>query len=158
MHSIYVIASPFWGEGPGAQNLTVANNAVSNSGNYVQDPTVPNSVLGAITVAAEDDTAFTIASAAPLHQNLIFSDNLIQNTPGPGFLISTANNVILQRNHLMNTNQSSAFIASYGTATSAGSIVITQASNAFFRANELSGSSGPISIDTETTSGITVLP
>jgi hypothetical protein len=28
MHSIYVISSPFWGEGPGAQNLIVVNNKV----------------------------------------------------------------------------------------------------------------------------------
>lgn len=157
MHSIYVITSPFWGEGPGAQNLTVANNTISNSGNYVQDPSAPGSVLGAVVVAAEDNKAFTISSSAPLHQNMIFSDNTVQNTPGPGFFISTTNNVILQHNQLANTNQSNAFVATYGTASSKGSIVVTRASNVFFHANKQSGSSGPISIDTHSTSGITAL-
>jgi Right handed beta helix region len=157
MHSIYVISSPFWGEGPGAQNLTIANNKILNAGNYIQDSTNPASVLGAVVVAAEDNTAFTIPSSVPLHQNVIFSDNAVDDAPGPGFFISTTNNVIMRGNRLVNTNQSDAWTATYGTATSAGSIVVTQASNVFFQANQLSGSSGPISIDTDSTSGITGL-
>ena len=158
LHSIYVISSPYWGEGPGAQNLTVANNTISDPGNYIQSTSSSSSVLGAVVVAAEDDAAFTIASPAPLHQNVIFADNTVQDTPGPGFFISTTNNVIMQRNHLDNTNQSGAYVATYGTASSGGSIVVTQASNVFFQANELCGSSGPISVDKDSTSGINGLP
>jgi hypothetical protein len=157
MHSIYVISSPFWGEGPGAQNLTVANNKILNAGNYVQDSANFASVLGAVVVAAEDNTAFTIPSAVPLHQNLIFSDNTIEDVPGPGFFLSTTNNVIMRGNHLVNTNQSNAWTATYGTATSSGSIVLTQASNVFFQGNEFAGSSGPVSVDKDSTSGITGL-
>jgi len=50
-----------------------------------------------------------------------------------------------------------AWTATYGTATSAGSIVVTQASNVFFQGNEFSGSSGPVSVDKDSTSGITGL-
>jgi hypothetical protein len=57
-------------------------------------------------------------------------------------------------NRLVNTNQSDTWTATYGTATSAGSIVVIRASNVFFKTNLLSGSSGPISIDTDSTSGI----
>ncbi len=158
LHSLYVISSPYWGEGPGAQNLTVANNTISNAGNYIQNASSSNSVLGAVVVAAEDNTATTIASPVPLHQNVIFADNTVQDTPGPGFFISTTNNVIMQGNHLDNTNQSAAYVATYGTATSTGSIVVTQASNVFFQANEFRGSSGPISVDEDSTSGINGLP
>lgn len=154
LHSIYVISSPYWGEGPGAQNLTLAHNMISNPGNYVQSTSSSSSVLAAVVVAAEDDTAFTIASPVPLHQNVIFSDNTVRDAPGPGFFISTTNNVIMQNNHLDDTNQSGAYVAIYGTATSAGSIVVTQASNVFFQDNERSGSSGPISIDRDSTTGI----
>jgi membrane-bound ClpP family serine protease len=108
-------------------------------------------------VAAEDDTASTIPSSSPLHQNVIFSGNRVQDTPGPGFFISTTNNVIMRRNRLASTNQSEAYVATYGTASSAGSIVVTHASNVFFQGNELSGSSGPISVDQDSTSGITGL-
>ena len=154
LHSIYVIASPYWGEGPGAQNLIIANNRISNPGNYIQSTSDPASVLGAVIVAAENNQAFTIPSCRPLHQNVIFSGNTVQNAPGPGFFISTTNNVIMSGNQLTNTNQSNSWLGTYGTASSTGSIVVTQASNVFFQANELSGSSGPISIDTDTTSGI----
>ena len=158
LHSIYVISSPYWGEGPGAQNLTVANNTISHPGNYIQNTSSSSSVLGAVVVAAEDDTAFTIASPVPLHQNVIFADNTVRDAPGPGFFISTTNNVIMQRNHMDNTNQSGSYAATYGTATSASSIVVTQASNVFFQGNELCGSAGPISVDMDTTSGINGLP
>jgi hypothetical protein len=157
LHSIYVISSPYWGEGPGAQNLIVANNRICHTGNYIQDSSRPASVLGAVVVAAEDNTAFTVPSSVALHQNVIFSDNTVEDAPGPGFFISTTNNVIMRGNHLVNTNRSDAWTATYGTATSAGSIVVTQASNVFFHANELSGSSGPVSIDADSTSGITGL-
>ena len=157
LHSIYVISSPFWGEGPGAQNLIVANNKILHPGNYIQDTTRPDSVLGAVVVAAEDNTAFTIPSAVAVHQKVIFSDNTVADAPGPGFFISTANNVILRGNHLVNTNQSNSWAGIYGTATSTGSIVVTQASNVFFEGNEFCGSSGPISIDSDSTSGITGL-
>jgi len=157
LHSIYIISSPYWGEGPGAQNLVVANNHVSNPGNYIQNTADPSSVLGAIVVAAENNQAFTIPSWAPLHQNLIFSGNIVEDTPGPGFFISTANNVIMQNNQLANTNQALAWIGTYGTANSAGSIVVTQATNVFFQGNQIEGSSGPVSIDTESTSGISGL-
>jgi Right handed beta helix region len=154
MHSIYVIASPFWGEGPGAQNLIVANNRISNPGNYIQNSSDSGSVLGAVIVAAENNQASTIPSSAPLHQNVIFSDNTVRDCPGPGFFLSTANNVIMRRNLLDNTNQSNTWLGSYGTANSAGSIVVTYSSNIFFQGNELGGSSGPISVDKHTTSGI----
>ena len=88
---------------------------------------------------------------------MIFSDNTVEDVPGPGFFVSTTNNVITRGNHLVNTNQSNAWTATYGTATSAGSIVVTQASNVFFQRNEFSGSSGLVSIDTNSTSGITGL-
>jgi hypothetical protein len=158
MHSIYVISSPFWGEGPGAQNLLVANNKVVTVGNYNENTADPSTVLGAIIVAAENNQAYTIPSWAPLHQNVIFSGNVVEDTPGPGFFISTANNVIMQDNQLVNTNQALSWIGTYGTATSAGSIVVTQATNVFFQGNEIEGTSGPISIDTESTSGISGLP
>ena len=89
---------------------------------------------------------------------MIFSGNTVQDTPGPGFFISAANNVILSHNQLANANQSSSYVGIYGTATSAGSVVVTHASNFFFPANKLSGSSGPVSIDRDSTSGISGLP
>jgi hypothetical protein len=89
---------------------------------------------------------------------VIFSGNTVQDTPGPGFFISTANNVIMSHNQLANTNQSGASVVIYGTANSAGSIVVTHASNVFFQGNRVSGSSGPIAVDKESTSGISGLP
>jgi hypothetical protein len=59
-------------------------------------------------VAAEDNQANTSPSSAPLHQNVILSDNTVQGAPSPGFFISTTNNVIMRRNQLINTNQSNA--------------------------------------------------
>lgn len=153
MHSIYVTASPFWGEGPGAQNLIVANNIISKVGNYIQDASNPATVLGAVVVAAEDNQGSTIPSKAPLHQNLIFSGNTVADCPGPAFFLSTANNVILRENSVEKVNQAHGWLGSYGSANSDGSIVVTEGSN-FFEGNRVSRDSGPISVDKSTTTGI----
>jgi hypothetical protein len=154
MHSIYVIASPFWGEGPGAQNLIVANNTISKVGNYIQDALNPASVLGAVVIAAEDNQAFTVPSQAPLHQNLIFSDNTVADCPGPAFFLSTVNNAILRGNIVEKVNQRHGWLGSYGSANSDGSFVVTHGSNIFFKGNLLSRASGPISVDKSTTTGV----
>ncbi len=154
MHSIYIVNSPFWGEGPGAQNVTIAGNSISNVGNYFQASSLP--ILGAVVVATEDASANTIASPAPLHQNLVFSGNTIQDVPGPGLFVSAANNVIMEGNRLMDTNQVTSPVEMYGTANSNGAIVITGASNGYLHGNQMIGSSGPTSIDSSSTSGIKV--
>ena len=45
-----------------------------------------------------------------------------------------------------------AWTATYDYAASAGSIVVAQASNIFFQGNRVSGSSGPVSVDKDSTS------
>jgi hypothetical protein len=69
--------------------------------------------------------------------------------------LATANNIVLANNQFINTNRSPLENAKIGTASLAGSIVVTQAHNVYIGRNSTQGATtGPVSIDTQSTDGI----
>jgi hypothetical protein len=140
-------------EGPGAQDVVIASNTISEGG--------VNGGPSAIAVSREDHKHShiygNIADNPPVHQNIIFRDNEIKNVPGPGFYISSANNVVLLQNTLNNTN----FRRIKNGWNSAGDlnypIVINDASNILLRGNSIEATPSAINsvfIDNVTTSAI----
>lgn len=146
-----MLLTTFPPEGPGAQNLLIANNQISNSG--------VGGGPGAIIIARQRLVYSDSAHNPPAQQNLIFVDNLIHDVPGPAFYISSANAVALYRNTLRNTNYQTTDNKWNGAGDINSPIVINDASNILLRHNSIHPApevKTPISVDAGTTSGIKI--
>ena len=142
-----LLLTTFPPEGPGAQDVVIANNKISEGG--------LNGGPAAIILSRERMIYSAAAHNPPVHQNLIFKDNLISDVPGPAFYISSANNVVLDGNTLRNTNEQPL----ENKWNSAGDlnfpVVINDASNVLLRHNSISRTH-PIFVDTTTTTGVKI--
>jgi parallel beta-helix repeat protein len=139
-------------EGPGVQNTIFRGNHFSNVGSLRTSPLPPQASSEAVLVAVQGANA---PSPHPVFENLIFDGNTFDDLQGPGLVLSAANDVVLTNNHLVNTNLFRGLVNRFGTANSAGSVVVTQAHNVVFLKNATQGATtGPISIDTTSTAGI----
>jgi hypothetical protein len=160
---IYLVSSTFWGEGAGAQNLLVIGNRVSQPGR--------GGGLAAVVVVREDTAAnpVYVSRFAPgkfppipaIHQNLIFAGNVIEHTPGAGFYISSANNVVLYRNTLIDIVQSPMPNTLNAAPIIDVPVIINDASNILLEGNTFPGwnrGPDPIAVDADTTSGVVLRP
>jgi hypothetical protein len=75
MYALFLTAFP--PEGPGAQNVVIANNNISSGG--------VNGGPGAVIVSRERMVYSAPAHNPPVHQNIIFMDNVVSDVPGPPF-------------------------------------------------------------------------
>jgi len=149
VHNLYITSSTYWGEGAGAQNVIISGNQFSNTGQAgvaLQ--------FGAVAMHIENQSGTDIVTTQPVYQNLIFYNNTFSQEPGPALFLSSANNVIVQGNTINNSNAAGSSPKAYGTASTRGGIVVTDVNNVYLSNNSFSGSSGPVSIDTSSTSGI----
>jgi hypothetical protein len=64
-------------ESPGAQDVVIANNRISDTG--------VGGGPGAIILSRQGMTYAAKANNPPVNQNIVFRDNLISNVPGPAF-------------------------------------------------------------------------
>jgi hypothetical protein len=140
-----LLLTTFPPEGPGAQNLLIAHNQISDSG--------VGGGPGAIIIARQRMVYSALAHNPPAQQNLIFVDNLIHDVPGPAFYISSANAAALYRNTLKNTNHQTTDNKWNGAGDINSPIVINDASNILLLHNTISGGR-PISVDRTTTTGV----
>jgi Right handed beta helix region len=146
-----LLLTTFPPEGPGAQNLLIANNQISDSG--------VGGGPGAIIIARQQLVYSALAHNPPAQQNLIFVDNLIHDVPGPAFYISSANAVTLYRNTLQNTNYQTTDNKWNGAGDINSPIVINDASNILLLHNSIHPApevKTPISVDAGTTTGIKI--
>jgi hypothetical protein len=146
-----LLLTTFPPEGPGAQNLLIANNQISDSG--------VGGGPGAIIIARQRLVYGALAHNPPAQQNLIFVDNLIHDVPGPAFYISSANAVALDRNTLQNTNYQTTDNKWNGAGDVNSPIVINDASNILVLHNSIHPASEvktSISVDAGTTTGIKI--
>jgi Right handed beta helix region len=152
-HGIVIGAAP-GGEGPGVQNVVFRGNQFSNVGSFPTTPFPPNLDVryGALIVAVQGK-ADNVESLIPVHENLIFDANKFSDLRGPGLFISRANNVVVVDNQFNNTNLARMEGTNFGTASLAGSVVVTHAHNVDISKNAMRGA-GPVSIDTTSTDGI----
>jgi hypothetical protein len=131
---IYALASLYWGEGPGAQELVVSNNQFDAADhNYLTG----FFALDILTEAAnfpnfQDEVTGTSVAAPPVNQNIIVADNtLTTDRPQAIVNISSVNNVVLSHNALrLQERQSAAFGDDPGPRQYP--VTIHDASNVFF--------------------------
>lgn len=144
-----ILAGAELGEGPGANNLIISNNTVSGSGELA-------ALFGAIRVVSTPDD--TNVSTVPIDQGIVISNNTVNDSPGPAFLIASAANVSLFGNSISNTNQySSVESQNFGSASSKASTVVYGASQVNLCGTQISGTTtGPLGIDPQSTSGVNV--
>jgi hypothetical protein len=97
----YLLASLYWGEGPGAQELVLSNNQFDAAEhNYLTG----FFALDILTEAAnfpnfQDEVAGTTEAAPPVNQNIIVADNVFTSDHPQAFVnIASVNNVVLTDN------------------------------------------------------------
>ena len=154
-HGIVVGAAP-GSEGPGVQDVVFRANQFSIVGSFPTAPVQPvlDVAYGAVVVAVQG-VRETVDSSTPVHGNLLFDANTFRDLQGPGLFISRANNVVLADNQFVNTNLSRARPGKVGSADLGGSVVVTHAHNLrFLRSATQGATSGPLSVDTQSTDGI----
>jgi hypothetical protein len=98
LKQVYVLASQYWGEGPGAEELSLTGNHFDATGHgYL-------SGFFALDIMAEaadfpnfqDEVAGTTSAAPPINQNIIVANNLFEtSSPQAVINVSSANNVLL---------------------------------------------------------------
>src|SRR5579859_620249 len=126
LKQVYALASQFWGEGPGAQELIVSNNEFDGARHapdfYALDvlaeaPNFPN---------APDEVVGTKSTAPPINQNIVVAGNhFIADKPADLVNISSANNIVFIDN---------TFIDSAGTGPEVGQrpVSVHDALNIFY--------------------------
>jgi hypothetical protein len=115
LKEVYVLASQYWGEGPGAQELVLSNNEFDARGhNYL-------SGFFALDIMAEaanfpnfqNEVAGTDMAAAPVNQNIIVADNTFKSDrPQAVVNVSSVNNVVLANSSFNLEVQSAQFAVS----------------------------------------------
>jgi hypothetical protein len=97
LKEVYALASQYWGEGPGAQELVLSKNQFDATGhNYASG----FFVLDIMAEAADfpnfqNEVAGTVSAAPPVNQNIIAADNtFISDHPQAVVNVSSVNNVV----------------------------------------------------------------
>jgi hypothetical protein len=129
---IYLVTSSAADEGPGAQDVLFLNNQFSSPG--------VGGGRGAVTLANENSSGIIYDSTPAsgghpfypgVQQNIVFAGNSFSNIPWAAFYVSSANNVILYKNTLGNTN----LYTSYLTPNINAPVAIYDASNILLSGN-----------------------
>lgn len=150
LFALYCVASAYWQEGAGAQNVLVVGNTFSNPG---------RSGFAAVVVAREgaDGVAHQAAGGPPLagvHQSLVFAQNQFQGLPGAALAISSANAVAVDGNSFPVPRVAGGDARRGGAALAdPASVTISDASNVALSNN--TGAAGRVSVDPGTTVGVT---
>jgi hypothetical protein len=127
------------GQGPGATNLSLTDNAISYPGQWAQ-------YYGAISLVAP--TADGGIIAAPVFDKIKIQNNSIKNTPGPAIIATSARNFSISLNWISNANQTQASPTHYGTLSTLDSVLVYQSSDGTVCDPYREGSTtGPIGID-----------
>lgn len=103
LKQVYVLASQYWGEGPGAQELLLTHNRFDARGHNFAAGFFALDVMAeaADFPNAQDEVAGTTSPAPPINQNIIVADNTFA-TDRPQALvnISSVNDMVLYRDSL----------------------------------------------------------
>ena len=138
LKSVYVLASQYWGEGAGAQELIISNNQFDSTGHA---PTYYS--LDLIAEAADfpngqnEVTGSAGARAPPINQNIVVAGNrFTADQPVNLVNVSSANNVVFDHNVFV-------VDAASGSGTGNGSaqppVSVHDASNIYFAPNNQFG-------------------
>lgn len=101
LKQVYVLASQYWGEGPGAQELLITRNRFEAQGhNFLSGFFALDMLAEAADFPnAQDEIAGAKSAAPPINQNIVVADNTFA-TDHPQALVnvSSANDIVFHRN------------------------------------------------------------
>lgn len=101
LKQVYVLASQYWGEGPGAQELLLTRNRFDAQGHNFLSGFFALDMLqeAADFPNAQDEVAGTKSAVPPINQNIIVADNTFAtNHPQALVNVSSANDIVFYRN------------------------------------------------------------
>jgi hypothetical protein len=101
LKQVYVLASQYWGEGPGAQELLITRNRFEAQGHNFLSGFFALDVLAeaADFPNAQDEITGTKSAARPINQNIVVADNtFITDRPQALVNVSSANAIVFHRN------------------------------------------------------------
>ena len=127
------------GQGPGATNLSLTNNAASYPGQWAQ-------FYGAISLVAPAADGSILN--APVFDKIKIQNNSIENAPGPAIVVTSARNFAIDMNWILNSNQTQTSPGNFGALSTLDSILIFQSSDGTVCDPYRAGTTtGPIGVD-----------
>jgi hypothetical protein len=125
--------------GPGATNLLMSNNHISDSGQSTQ-------YSGTIAMFAP--TAAGEILDEPFFEKLRFSNNVFEQLPGPAIIATSARYLSIEDSTIVNSNLMRADPTYYGTIPTLDSIIVYDAGDGTVCGTVRSGkTTGPVGID-----------
>jgi hypothetical protein len=99
LKSVYVLASQYWGEGAGAQELILSNNVFHGAGHAPTFYALDVMAEAADFPNGQDEVVGTASAAPAINQDIVVAHNRFI-TPQPADLVnlSSANNIVFDRN------------------------------------------------------------
>jgi hypothetical protein len=147
---------------PGTQDVQVLNNQISTSGAKGGSAFIPGQVSGlpgAILIGTWLNNGLFDESGStdvPVNQDIVLSGNSVSDVPGPAIFLGSSSRVTIDRTQISNSNTWPHHYE-LGTASTAGSIVVSQAHRVTVSRTEIIGdNSAPISVDLHSTDVIRV--
>jgi hypothetical protein len=148
LKSVYVLASQYWGEGVGAQELIISNNQFDGAAHAPTYYALDLMAEAADFPNAQNEVAGSAgAPAAPINQNIVVAGNrFTADQPVNLVNVSSANNVVFDHN---------VFVVDGATGSGAGSgsgqppISVHDASNIYFAPNNQFGWLGESCADSQ---------
>ena len=145
---------------PGVQDLQVLNNQISTSGAKAGSAFIPGQVAGlpgAILIGTWLNNGLFDESGStdvPVNQDIVLSGNSVTDVPGPAIFLGSSSRVTIDRTQISNSNTWPHHYE-LGTASTAGSIVVSQAHHVTVSGTESIGdNSARISVDLHSTGKI----
>jgi hypothetical protein len=127
------------GFGPGATNVLMTNNYISDSGQSTQ-------YSGTVYMFAPAATGEILN--APLFEKLRFSNNVFEHLLGPAMIATSARYLSIENTSIVNSNLDRADPINYGTIPTLDSIIVYDAGEGTVCGTLKSGdSTGPIGVD-----------
>lgn len=128
----------YWLESGPSKNLLISGNYVANTNRRPEIKSGTQSAGIAITCEGEDSDDNRIFTPGIIHSHIIVSNNVVENTPGPGLLISSTRHVEIAGNQFKNTNYWLGWSGGINVGVDPGAAVyITQSDSVFWCGNEV---------------------
>jgi hypothetical protein len=106
MKSVFGVASQYWGEGPGAEELILSNNLFDGIGHADQFNSLDLLAAAANFPNAQDEVVGIGSRAPAINQNIVMADNrFTADRPAPLVNVSSVNNVVFAGNSFTIPNE-----------------------------------------------------
>ena len=128
----------YWLESGPSKNLEISGNYVINTNRRPEVLSGTQSAGIVVTCEGEDTDGNKIFTPGIIHSNISISNNTIEDTPGPGLLVSSTRNITISNNLFRNTNNSLGWQGGTKVGVDVGAaLYMTQCDSVFLCENEV---------------------